>query len=75
MEQVKKSLAPGMMVYTFNLEHTFCWRPTQGQWKKAGFILLGLLALICKHIYWSLLLPDTSLERPAEPPSLMGLSN
>jgi hypothetical protein len=26
--QDKKNLGPGMMVHTFNLGHTFCWRPT-----------------------------------------------
>jgi hypothetical protein len=26
--QVKDSLGPNVVIYTFNLGHTFCWRPT-----------------------------------------------
>ena len=43
--KVNNSFGPGLVVDTFNLGHTFCWRYTSGQWKKEGFLPLCLLAL------------------------------
>ena len=65
---------PGMVVHTFNLGHTFCWRPTEEQWKV--FAPLHMLALSCQHICWNPLLQDSSLyRRPAKTPILKGLGN
>lgn len=45
---VKKTLGPGKAVHTFNLDYTFCCRPTQGQWKKEGSFFS-----ICLHLLGS----------------------
>jgi hypothetical protein len=51
-----------MVVHTFNLGHTFCWKPTEGHWKKEGLLLAFTLGIY-------------SYRNPAETTSLRGLRN
>jgi hypothetical protein len=34
-----------MVIHTFNLGHSFCWRPTQGHWKKEDSFFFNCLHL------------------------------
>ena len=47
------SFNPKMEVgrYTFNLDHTLCWKPIVDQWKKEGFVL-SLFVLTCQHVHF-----------------------
>jgi len=49
---------PGLVVHTFNLGHTFFWRPTYGHWKKDDAIFFDCLP--CRTE--SLLDPRTSIH-------------
>lgn len=51
----KQVLDLGVVVHIFILDHTFCWKCTQGHWKKED-----LLALTRQHICCNLLLQDPS---------------
>jgi hypothetical protein len=64
---------PGLRANTFNLGHTFCWRPTRDIGRRK--ICSSLSA--CIYLPAHLLTPSSisSHRRPAETTSLMGLSN
>jgi hypothetical protein len=42
--ETKQVPDPGVVVCTFNLGHTFCWRPTWGHWKKEDSLLFICLS-------------------------------
>jgi hypothetical protein len=52
----KKIPNPGMVLHFFNLSYTFCWRPTQGHWKKKDSLFS------CLHLLDSTSLKPTSTE-------------
>ena len=74
--QVKNSLGPGKVVHTFNLGHVFCWRQKDDikTTEERRLAFLHLLALTCQHIWNPLLQDSSAYRRPAETPSLVGLT-
>jgi hypothetical protein len=57
----KQAPDPGMVVHTFNLGHTFCWRPTWGHWKKEDWLFFT-----CLHLLASTFVGTDFYRKPAE---------
>ena len=66
----KRVSDPGLMVHTFNLGHTFCWRPTRWHWNKEESLFFT-----CLHSLASTSVGTYFYRRPAQTTSPVSLNN